>query len=171
MCIRVRYLKLNDNSVEELEEYVYIAATKKYKGNSIFSKKTDFQTYYKRNKLTLSDIEGFWKVAFQYETSKSQEKKEQLFDYQEVAIVRENNSFQVYDLQGEKLDMYFNHLRRERYTYVLPIGYLYPIQSNFNLEKSFHLDFPLSKKHQKVLELQSNQRRINCTFDWQFIGR
>ena len=147
-----------------------ITPTETKEGKSIFTNKEDFKAYYKRNLLTLWDMEGFWKVAFQYKKGKNED-AETLFDYQEVAIVRENNKFQVYNLQGERIDMHFNHLKRERYTYVLPVGYFYPIQVNFNFKKSFTVDFPLARKHQKMLEIESNQRRINCTFDWQFIGR
>lgn len=139
------------------------------KGRSIFSNKDDFKAYYKRNLLTLWDIEGFWKVDFAYKTNDDSNPK--VFEDEEVAIVREQNGFHVYTLNGEKLNMQFKHLKRERFTYVLPIGYFYPIQINFNFKKTFILDFKLAKKHQKTLGIESNQRRINCTFDWQFIGR
>jgi hypothetical protein len=148
-----------------------ITPTKTKETHSIFQNKTDFKNYYKRNLLALWDIEGFWKVAFLYTESKNGE-KQILFDYQEVAIVRENNYFQVYNLQGEKIErMYFNHLKKERYTYVLTTSNLYPIQVNFNFKPNFNLNFLLSKKYQKSLLVQSNTNKINCTFDWQFQGR
>ncbi len=145
-----------------------ITPTKTIKGTSIFSEKEDFEAYYQRNSLTLWDIEGFWEVDFGYEGSQNGHK---VFDYQKVAIVREKNGFHVYQLNGEKINMQFIHLKKERFTYTLPVGYFYPIQKNFNFKKPFILKFPLAKKHQKTLGVQSNQRKINCTFDWQFIGR
>ena len=65
-----------------------ITPTKTNKGRTIFNQKEDFKTYYQRNLLTLWDIEGFWMVDFGYEGSEANEK---LFDYQEVAVVREQN--------------------------------------------------------------------------------
>lgn len=131
--------------------------------NSIFTKKEDFINYFKVNNLKLWEIEGFWSVDLLYNKTNNEQLK--MFPEEEVVIVRENNMFEIYNLQGQRLGFYFKHYKKEKFVFTFPAAELYPYQKVFKYEPDFSLDFSLGKRYCNAIDLPVNSR-VSCLFEW-----
>jgi hypothetical protein len=150
---------------------VQLTANKLIKGQrTMFFDENAFENYYDNNKLSLWEIEGFWEVEGQFfnrkETFKTDYKK------QKVAIVRENNAFSVYQLDGRRLNIRFDHFRREKYVINFPIDGAYPTRRTFKYKLKFESRLRLSKSHVRSLGLgeEAQQSKIYFESTWRFLG-
>ncbi len=136
---------------------------------SIFTDESSFAAYFKKNSLRLWEVEGFWQLSARFSDKKNKVEKPYCND-QKVAIVRENNDFIVYNMNGEKLDILFKHFKRERYVLTLPLKNVYPLQLTFKAKGSpMLLNAKLSRKQVKALGMYEDFKgkgRIYLKTEW-----
>jgi len=120
----------------------------------MFNDEQSFKNYFKKNSLRLWEVEGFWEIEAYYANKKNSQ-EEPCFEFKEVAVVRENNIFCVYNMKGEKLNMSFKHYRRERYVFSVAIKGLYPMLRTFKMKgDAMKFDLKLPRRQLKALKLE-----------------
>lgn len=137
---------------------------------TMFFGENAFENYFENNRLSLWELEGFWEVEGQFfnrkETFKTDYKK------QKVVIIRENNAFSVYQLDGTRLNVSFDHFRREKYVMNFPTDAAYPTRKTFKYKSKFENRLGLSKVHVRSLKLgeEAKQAKVYFKSTWRFLG-
>jgi hypothetical protein len=133
----------------------------------MFKNEQSFKGYYKKNNMRLWEIEGFWQLEANYADKKSNVEKP-CYNFKKVAIVRENNIFCIYNMNGERLNISFKHYRRERYVFTVPIEDMYPLQRTFKLKNdAMKLNLKLARRHVKLLNLDNDfDNRVYYKTNW-----
>ncbi|MGB0863736.1 MAG: hypothetical protein ACPG19_13905 [Saprospiraceae bacterium] len=137
---------------------------------SMFLGENTFKNYFENNRLSLWEIEGFWEVEGQFFNKKKTFEAD--FKKEKVVIVRENNAFNVYRLDGSRLNVRFDHFRREKYVINFPIDAAYPTRKTFKYKIKFESKLRLSKKHVRSLKLgeEAENTKVYFQSNWRFLG-
>jgi hypothetical protein len=145
---------------------------------TIFSQKKDFSQYFKNNKKDLNPIEGFWRLNLKMLIELSNGKKKRidmLKDIDTIAIVKENNTYMFYTLDGFLINIGALQLplEPESFKMVFLMGGHRFETKKFKVQKKFEKEWKVPDFH-KMLILGKNydeKSKVVVQSKWRAAGR